>query len=94
MPLIWRGAGSPPCWFPPDRMENIRHDAKDNENIMVLSAKGVPVCGRVVDGAARIVMFRLRPEWVWMSDRDWEVECMESWHRLQEEMFACRRGLT
>jgi hypothetical protein len=65
MSLSWNvyRSGKRPCFFAPDRMENIRHDVPDNYNIVVLTASGVPVCGRVVPDAVGTMYLDLDPGW-------------------------------
>ena len=67
MPLAWKAPypQQPPCWFRPDRMENIRHDAPDDVDILVVTVSGAPVCGRIVEGAVQQRVFVLDRNWEW-----------------------------
>jgi hypothetical protein len=66
MPLHWNyDTGQlAPCYFPPDHIGAFSHDAKDTQNMLVLTAKGEPVCGRVVDGATETWIHTLEEGWV------------------------------
>lgn len=62
MKLIWNPLkGKAPSFFLPDRIENFNHDARDDQNMAVLTAKGEPVCGRWIPGATSRWECRLDP---------------------------------
>lgn len=42
-------------FFAPDCLENLRTDAPADVSIVVLDQHGAPVCGRCIEGAARVV---------------------------------------
>ena len=49
--LKWTKPYPAPSFFPPDSMENIRHAVPDGYTIVVRDDNGVPICGRVIEGA-------------------------------------------
>ena len=55
---------SQPPWFVPDRLENVRHDANDDESMTVLDANGVPVFGRIVENARAMWVCKLN-DWAY-----------------------------
>ena len=68
MPLVWTDKTRPhKSFFCPDRIENIRHDAQDDENMTVYTADGVAVCGRVVHGSKKYWATNLDPGWEWVE---------------------------
>ncbi len=69
MPLLFIGTRTKkqPPWFPPDRLENVRHDAPGDANMVVYDANGLPVWGRVVPGATKRWEHKLS-DWVWVPN--------------------------
>lgn len=56
-----------PCFFAPDQISEFKHDAKDEENMIVLTAKLEPVCGRVIDGATKTWVHILDEYWIFQE---------------------------
>lgn len=51
-------------FFIPDRMDNIKHDAKEEESMIVYDIKEYPIFGRVVDGK-RSTWYHVLENWIW-----------------------------
>lgn len=51
-------------FFIPDRMDNIHHDAKENESMIIYDYNYIPIFGRVVDGK-RSTWYHILEDWVW-----------------------------
>ena len=54
-----------PPFFPPDRIENLIHDAADDESMTVYDAAGVAIWGRVVSGSGKRWECRMH-DWLWV----------------------------
>ena len=69
MPLIFIGKYSEKPYFIPDRMENVRHNAADDESMTVYDSSGKPIFGRVIEGSTKQWSCQLH-NWLWVPNTD------------------------
>lgn len=52
-------------YFPPDCVDNIKHDVPDGESFVVVDRNGVAICGRVCENSKNYHL---------LEARDWELQ--------------------
>jgi hypothetical protein len=61
--LAWNSTKPKPAFLSPDQINHFQHDAPEGFSMLVVSASGEQVCGRVVHNATGKWVHVLSPEW-------------------------------